>query len=129
VFAAYASYSNGNDVDLVLEVGSASHGMYLRCVSISGDGASCDASNQTTVTVHARDRVHVTVRDAEGGGHRHDFNIEGWQYFLWPNSPEMELEGPSESTSFTAWASGTYHILCEIPGHDAAGMHGTFVVV
>jgi rusticyanin len=33
----------------------------------------------------------------------------------------------TRSASFTA-AAGTYHYLCPVPGHAAAGMFGTFVV-
>ena len=35
---------------------------------------------------------------------------------------------PSETVRFTASAAGTYTYLCEVPGHAAQGMHGTFQV-
>jgi hypothetical protein len=128
-FSAFALYSNGNDVNVAIHVGAKDGGgMHLRCASVSGSGASCDASDQATITVHKRDRVHATITDDQGGGHRHDFNVEGWQYFPWPNSPETELDAVVESVTFTTWATGTFHVLCELPGHDAAGMHGTLVV-
>jgi uncharacterized cupredoxin-like copper-binding protein len=41
----------------------------------------------------------------------------------------MELHQADQSWTFTAWAAGSYPMLCELTGHDAAGMHGTFVVV
>jgi hypothetical protein len=128
-FSAFALYSNGNDVNVQIHVGTKEGGgMYLRCASVSGSGASCDSSDQATITVHQRDRVHVTITDDGGGGHRHDFNVEGWQYYLWPNSPETELTAVTESVTFTTWATGSFHVLCELPGHDAAGMRGTLVV-
>ena len=36
---------------------------------------------------------------------------------------------PSETVRFTASAAGTYTYLCEVPGHAAQGMHGTFQIV
>ena len=36
---------------------------------------------------------------------------------------------PSETITFTAGTSGTYSYLCQVPGHAAAGMYGTFEVV
>ena len=36
---------------------------------------------------------------------------------------------PSETFSFTASAAGTYTYLCQVPGHAAQGMYGTFQVV
>ena len=35
---------------------------------------------------------------------------------------------PSETVRFTASAAGMYTYLCEVPGHAAQGMHGTFQV-
>jgi hypothetical protein len=128
-WAAFATYHNGNDVYATLAVGQGPGGMYLRCVSVTGTGASCTPSNQTTLTVHQRDRVHLTIRNDDRGSHTHDFNVLGWQYFLPPASPEMELEETTESWTFTAWASGTYRMICELEGHDADGMHGTLVVL
>ncbi len=36
---------------------------------------------------------------------------------------------PSETISFTASTAGTYTYLCQVPGHAAQGMYGTFQVV
>jgi hypothetical protein len=129
-FSVYTSQSNGTLDTVTLHVGEAPNGdftMYLRCSNATG-GASCDNSNQTTVTVHVRDRVTFVVVDDQGAGHLHDFNIQGFPAFLYPNSPEMELEEASQSTTITTWLAGTYHILCELPNHDASGMHGTLIV-
>ena len=35
---------------------------------------------------------------------------------------------PSETISFTASTSGTFTYLCQVPGHAAGGMYGTFAV-
>jgi rusticyanin len=53
-------------------------------------------------------------------------------FFLMPLPPRTERDTATasyftRSASFTA-AAGTYHYLCPVPGHAAAGMFGTFVV-
>jgi plastocyanin len=127
-FAAFASYSNGRTVNAEIHVGSNSGNMYMKCAPAASTQGVCDDRDQVVLTVHKRDRLHLTIVDDQGGGHKHDFNVEGWQYFLWPASPETELESAREEVTFTAWAAGSYHMLCELPGHDEDGMHGTLVV-
>src|SRR5581483_1014834 len=125
---AFASYSNGNDVNVTLNVGVSGSSMYMRCDQAKSTPGVCGGGDQATVTVHKRDRVHLTIHNDQGGDHTRDFNVQGWQYAFPPVSPEMELHQADLSWTFTAWASGSYHMLCELTGHDAAGMHGTFVV-
>ena len=53
-------------------------------------------------------------------------------FFLMPLPPRTEKDPATasyytRSASFTA-ATGTYHYLCPVPGHAAAGMFGTIVV-
>ena len=53
-------------------------------------------------------------------------------FFLMPLPPRTEKDTATasyytRSASFTA-AAGTYHYLCPVPGHAAAGMFGTLVV-
>ena len=127
-FSAFALSSSGTKVEAVVHVGSDAQGMYMRCDAAASTPGVCGGDRQMALTVHKRDRVHVTVTDDDGGGHGHDFNVEGWQYFAWPNSPETELNDETESVTFTTWATGAFHVLCELKGHDAAGMHGTLVV-
>lgn len=127
LYTGYTTYST-RDVSATIEVGTNPDGsMYLRCASASG-GAECSGGDQGTLTVAKRDRVHLTIVNKDGGDHTHDFNIQGWQYFFWPNTPEQELHAQTETASFTAWSAGSYHILCEISGHDAKGMRGTLLV-
>lgn len=137
-FVGFASYSNGRNVQLTLHLGtdSATGSMYIRCDAPAGaanepatTAGVCGGGDQPTITVHQRDRVHVTLVNDDKGDHTHDFNLLGWQYALPPISPEMELHQSTESWTFTAWASGTYRMICELPGHDADGMHATFKVV
>jgi plastocyanin len=132
-FVAFASNSNGTDVTVVLDLGTnhdpgAATSMYLRCDGANSTAGVCSGGDQATVTVHQRDRIHLTIHNDDGGDHTHDFNVQGWQYALPPISPEMELHTQDQSWTFTAWASGSFKMLCEVPGHDAAGMHGLLVV-
>jgi plastocyanin len=128
-FVAYAEYSNGKDVNVALNLGTSGSAMYLRCDAAKSSPGVCSGGDQATVTVHKRDRVHLSIHNDQGGDHTHDFNVQGWQYAFPPVSPEMELHSVDQSWTFTAWAAGSYHMLCELPGHEAAGMQGTFVVV
>lgn len=125
-----ARWSNGHGADVTLELGTNSDGsMFLRCVSSESSSGVCTGpAEHATFTVHARDRVHLTVRSLDGGGRTHDFKVEGWPYAPLYPWVELELHSQEESATFTAWKSGTYHVLCELPGHEAAGMWGTFVV-
>ncbi len=36
--------------------------------------------------------------------------------------------GGSASVTFTATTAGTYYYICQVPGHVALGMYGSFVV-
>lgn len=38
------------------------------------------------------------------------------------------MPGKSESITFTPKATGTYQFICTVPGHQEAGMAGTFTV-
>ena len=128
-FAAFTSYSNGTKVHASIHVGRLDTGaMYLRCDEGASTPGVCSGGDQSTVTVKSRDRLTFDIYDDQGGGHRHDFNVPGWQYFIWPNSPETELNAAHETVTITTWASGSFNMICEISGHNAAGMHGKLVV-
>lgn len=126
---AYAEYSNGTNVNVTFRLGHNADGtMYLKCDQSATTAGVCADGDQATVTVHKRDRVTFNLVNDDGAGHTHDFKLLGWQYTWPPISPEMELQSAKESWTFTAWAAGSYRIVCELPGHDTAGMHATFVV-
>jgi len=132
-FVAFASNSNGTDVTVVLHLGTNANGssattMYMKCDVPASTPGACSGGDQATVTVHQRDRIHLTIVNDDKGDHSHDFNVQGWQYAFPPISPEMELHAQAQSWTFTAWASGSFKMLCEVPGHDGAGMHGELVV-
>lgn len=128
-FIGFASYSTGDKVDVTFHLGTMPGGaMYLRCSEIRGGSATCTPGDQTTVTVGKRDRVTFHIVNDDGGDHTHDFKLEGWQYALPPISPESELHKTTQSWTFTAWAPGEFRLWCELRGHAAAGMEGSFVV-
>lgn len=127
---AYAEVSNGTPVNVTFHLGTLGGGkMYMRCDDAATTPGVCSGGDQPTVTVHKRDRVTFHLVNDDGGDHTHDFNLQGLAYAFPPVSPEMELHQTAESWTFTAYAAGSYHVLCELPGHDEAGMHATFKVI
>ncbi|MEA3135932.1 MAG: hypothetical protein QOJ26_973 [Thermoplasmata archaeon] len=135
VFLAVALPSNGTKVHAYLEAGTLSDGsMYFRCDTAQSTPGACDPAgtdgnpDQAKLTVHKRDRLTITVHSADGGGRAHDFKMDGMGYFLPPERMEMEMHKDTQSKTITAWMSGTFHIKCEIPGHEGKGMWATLVV-
>lgn len=137
VYAAYSlfvSYGNGDKVAVTIHAGVHTDGanagkMYYRCSSASPAGVA-DNSDQCTITVHKRDKVTLTVISDDGAGRSHDFKLQGAPYFLYPAGIEMEIQDSNSQTgTFTAWATGDYKFVCEISGHEAAGMFGTLHVI
>jgi hypothetical protein len=134
---AFAEVSNGTHDDVTLHLGTdaATGKMYMRCDAapttpgeVPTTPGVCSGGDQPTITVHQRDRVTIHLVNDDKGDHTHDFNLQGLPYAFPPVSPEMELHQDVESWTFTAYASGSYHLLCELPNHDGLGMHATFVV-
>jgi uncharacterized cupredoxin-like copper-binding protein len=41
----------------------------------------------------------------------------------------MEIEDGTQSGTFVAWATGDYTFICELSGHEDAGMWGTLRVL
>ncbi len=98
-----------------------------------------------TVSVAPGARVTVVLVNTDWG-YMHGFELTTTQppypemamagvadnFFLMPIPPRTEKDTATASyytrtASFTA-AAGTYHYLCPVPGHAAAGMFGTLVV-
>jgi hypothetical protein len=138
VYAAYSlfvSYDNGTKVAVTIHAGEYQSGekkgkMYYHCTQIAGAGATKDDADQCTLTVHKRDKVTLTVISDDGAGRTHDFRLQGGPYWLYPAGIEMEIkDSNSQSGTFTAWATGTYTFICELPGHQDAGMSGTLKVL
>lgn len=129
-YASYVTYSPGEDRAVTLVAGTAKDGtMFFHCDQDGSTPGVCeDVDGHARVTVDRRDRVAMTVRTDDGRKHPHDFFLEGAPYFVFPAGIEMELEKPSETKSFTAYARGEYRFVCELAGHEEAGMWGTLVV-
>lgn len=129
-YAAFVTVSNGNEKHVTILAGIKPGGeMFYHCVvEESTPGVCTDKDGHATVTVAKRDRVTFTVKTDDGRNHSHDFLLEGAPYMMWPAGIEMELEHPSESGAFTAWKTGEYRFVCELSGHEDAGMWGTLVV-
>ncbi|HUR61285.1 MAG TPA: sulfocyanin-like copper-binding protein [Candidatus Thermoplasmatota archaeon] len=137
VYAAYSlfvSYDNGSKVTVTIHAGVHADGpnagkMYYRCSNDSPDGAAND-SDQCIVTVHKRNKVTFTVISDDGAGRKHDFKLLGAPYLVYPAGIEMEIQDSNSQTgTFTAWATGDYKFICELSGHEAAGMWGTLHVI
>lgn len=134
VYAAFVAVPTGDDVEVYIEAGTHDDGsMFYRCDLNRTTPGACDPAgdgspDHALITVDGRDRVTLTVRSLDGGDRAHDFKLNGWAYFLPPARVEMELHEPTQSTTFTAWKSGQFHIWCELPGHEEAGMWATLQV-
>ncbi len=135
VFLAIALPSNGKAVDVYLTLGTNPDGsMFIRCDAQRSDAGACDPAgthgdpDQARILVHKRDRVTMHVESLDGGGRAHDFKMDGMAYLVPPARMEMEMHHRMQSRTITAWMAGTYHLKCEIAGHEGAGMWATLVV-
>lgn len=137
LFLAYAGYATAVSVPngeltkhVSIVAGTDPDGtMYFHCdVVNSTEGACIDEEGHAQIRAHVRDRLQVRVSTDDGRKHSHDFKLEGAPYALWPAGIEMELNKPTETKSFTAWREGTYRFVCELQGHERAGMWGSLVV-
>lgn len=126
---AYETFPSRGETHAVVHLGHVGSAMYLRCDADASTAGVCSGGDQATITVPERSRLALSVVNDDGGGRTHDLRVEGWQYVLPPVRPEMEMQEPTQSHTFTAWAAGDFHILCELGGHEAAGMWGTLRVV
>jgi hypothetical protein len=139
IFLAVALPSNGTDVHAYIEAGTIASGegagaMYFRCDVERSTPGACDPAgtdgnpDQAKILAHKRDRLTITVHSTDGGGRAHDFKMDGLSYFLPPERMEMEMHKDTQSKTITTWKTGTFHIKCEIRGHEAKGMWATLVV-
>lgn len=129
-YAAFVSYAPGDRLRVEILAGVAEDGsMFFRCEPARSTAGACeDAGGHARILASKRDRVTVTVRTDDGRRHSHDFRLMGAPYLVPPAGIEMELKAPSETKSFTAYATGEFRFICELPGHEASGMWGTLSV-
>jgi uncharacterized cupredoxin-like copper-binding protein len=85
-----------------------------------GNSMSFDPS---TITVHAGQPILLTLHN--GGVMPHDFSLS--QGVAQPVKISAGA-GQTASSVFAIDAPGTYTFECSMPGHAAAGMHGTITV-
>lgn len=90
----------------------------IKELTISGTEYSFSPAS---ITVSAGDQVKVTFRN--NGSIIHNFKISELGIGTKTIGP-----GEADVVEFTAPTSGTYDILCSIPGHRAAGMEGSLRV-
>lgn len=128
LYAAFVRFDNGRDVHVHILAGQDGGAMHFRCDAALSTPGTCSGGDQATVRVHKRDRVTFTVVSEQGPGRTHDFRLQGGPYLVWPSGIEMEIEDGRQEGSFTAWSTGTYRFICELSGHEGAGMWGTLVV-
>jgi hypothetical protein len=135
VFLAVVLPSSGTTVHVTMDAGTNPDGsMYFRCDIGASDTDACSPTgssgnlDQAKITVHKRDKLQLTVRSLDGGGRAHDVKMEGIAYFLPPARMEMELQHPVQTKTVTMWMAGTFHVRCELPGHEGRGMWATVVV-
>ena len=107
-------------------------------VTIRGFEMAFDPS--TVVFTHG---VQVTVTFSNVGGLDHDLQVAmpvtglrvvSGAVQVPVDQPPLHVHlraspGASETVVLTPTSPGTYHVECTLPGHAAAGMVGTFVVV
>lgn len=75
--------------------------------------------DRNELTAVAGQTVHLTIHN--DGALAHNFTLAD-------AGVNMDVApGSSQTVSFTAPAAGTYPFLCDEPGHEKAGMVGTFV--
>jgi manganese oxidase len=64
----------------------------------------------------------VTIRVTNAGAIEHNLAIDG------VGATRMLQAGETDTIEVADLAAGTYAMLCEVPGHEAGGMHGTLTV-
>lgn len=86
---------------------------------------SSTVNNHNWVLVNGGDEVAAQVDEASAEASNPGYDTSG------PNVVEATktlAPGGNEAVTFTAPAAGSYVFLCTVPGHYAAGMHGTLTV-
>jgi nitrite reductase (NO-forming) len=87
-----------------------------------GKGGEIDGITNPDLSANPGDTVRITLFSGEGAGHNivfPDFNAR---------SEDVVGQGNSVVMEFIPDREGTFTYICDIPGHQQAGMEGTFIV-
>ena len=87
-----------------------------------GAGGAIAGTKNPSLTVGWGDFVTITVTDGEAMVH--NFHLDGYNL----QTVDLTGVGTSAALHFQATQEGSFAYYCNIPGHRAAGMAGTFVV-
>jgi nitrite reductase (NO-forming) len=90
---------------------------------VSLNVAGSDSFKYDPATLTAKVGQQVTVNLQNKGNLDHSFVIDELGVKL-----EAVKAGTTQSVTFTPGTAGTYTFYCDLPGHKAAGMTGTFTV-
>jgi plastocyanin len=74
-------------------------------------------------TVHAR-AGKIKIIFLNRSPLKHNVNIESGEHELGKTATVSK----ATTTMFVTLKAGTYNFYCSVPGHEAAGMHGTLIV-
>ena len=90
---------------------------------VSLNVAGSDSFKYEPAVLTAKVGQAVTVNLQNKGNLDHSFVIDELSVKL-----ETVKAGTTQSVTFTPGTAGTYTFYCDVPGHKAAGMTGTFTV-
>ena len=91
--------------------------------SVSLNVVGSDSFKYEPAALTAKVGQAVTVNLQNKGNLDHSFVIDELSVKL-----ETVKAGTTQSVTFTPGTAGTYTYYCDVPGHKAAGMTGTFTV-
>ena len=119
-----------------LVVNSADKQATVYVVAGKGGGLNFDGDQNGKLTVTVPAGWQITVECHDGASIPHSCAIVSGGDSTTPAFPGAETlqpfsgiaPGQTEAFAFTATTVGTYRLVCLVPGHESAGMWGTFIV-
>ena len=119
--SAVARAFGGLALSLALAACSSPAGTPASGVSLNVVGSDTFKYEPATLTAKVGQAVTVNLQNT--GNLDHSFVIDELSVKL-----ETVKAGTTQSVTFTPGTAGTYTFYCDVPGHKAAGMTGTFTV-
>jgi plastocyanin len=92
-------------------------------VSVVHISAPVSGLRYTQTTVHAR-AGRIKIVFANHSALKHNINVEKGEQELGKSATISH----STTAMFVKLKAGKYNFYCSVPGHEAAGMHGTLIV-